>query len=275
MRALWAIALFVGLATSFSSGQQNTPSSPLPAADPQPAKVMVYTMGPGVTAPELLPVTQAPISDEKCKKKVKSEIPISLYVDAEGVPLNLAILNPKDSKLDEFALNTVAGDRFKPGTYKGLPVSVSEIVTVTLYACMDEKKNSSGQQTDQVRLWSQTEQKATPLRNSQMETDDSADIGTIYSVGQGVSAPDILYSRDPEYTDQARRARLQGSVLLSIVVDTHGIPQNVKVVRPLGMGLDLKAIDAVMKFRFKPAMKDNTPVPVNINVEISFRLNNH
>jgi len=274
MRALWAIAFFVGLATSFSGGQENSPSSPPPEPGAQPDKVTVYTMGPGVTAPELLPVTQALILDEKCRKKIKSEIPISLHVDAEGVPLNLAILNPKDSKLDELALNTVAGDRFKPGTYKGLPVSVAEIVTVTLYACMDEKKNSSGQQTDQVRLWSQTEQKATPLRNSQMETDDSADIGTIYSVGQGVSAPDILYSRDPEYTDQARRARLQGSVLLSIVVDTHGIPQNVKVVRPLGMGLDLKAIDAVMKFRFKPAMKDNTPVPVNINVEISFRLNN-
>jgi hypothetical protein len=88
--------------------------------DAQPAKVMIYTMRPGVTAPELLPVTQAPIPDEKCKKKIKSAIQISLYVDADGVPLNLAILSPKDPKLDEFALNTVAGDRFKPGTYHGI-----------------------------------------------------------------------------------------------------------------------------------------------------------
>jgi len=69
MRALWAIALFVGLATSFSSGQQNNPSSPLPAADPQPAKVMVYTMGPGVTAPELLPVTQALSLTKNARKR--------------------------------------------------------------------------------------------------------------------------------------------------------------------------------------------------------------
>ena len=272
MRALWAIAFFVGLATSFSGGQENSPSSPPPEPGAQPDKVTVYTMGPGVTAPELLPVTQAPISDEKCKKKIKSEIPISLSVDAEGVPLNLAILSPKDSKLDELALYTVAGDRFKPGTYNGLPVPVAMIVTVTLYVCMDERKDSSGQRIDQVRLWSLTEQKAIPLQKQQMEADDSADIGTIYNVGQGVSAPVLVYSREPEFTDEARKARLQGTVMLSIVVDTQGMPRNLRVVRPLGMGLDQKAIDAVTKFRFKPAMKDGSPVSAYFNIEVNFKL---
>jgi TonB family protein len=276
MRVLWAIAFFTGLATSFSDGQQNTPPPTLPPVlDAQPAKVMIYTMRPGVTAPELLPVTQAPIPDEKCKKKIKSAIQISLYVDADGVPLNLAILSPKDPKLDEFALNTVAGDRFKPGTYHGTPVPVAEIMTVTLYACMDEKKDSSGHQTDQVRLWSLTDQKAIPIQNQQMEADDSADIGTVYNVGQGVSAPLLVYSREPEFTDEARKARLQGTVFLSMIVDTQGIPRNLHVVRPLGLGLDQKAIDAVTKFRYKPAMKNGAPVSVNITIEVNFRLYNH
>jgi TonB family protein len=167
---------------------------------------------------------------------------------------------------------TVAGDRFKPGTYKGRPVPVADIVTVTLYACMDEKKDSSGQQTDQVRLWAPTEQKASPLQKMQTEADDSTDIGTIYNVGQRVSAPVLSYSVSPEYTDEARRAKVQGTVIVSIIVDTKGIPRNPQVVRPLGMGLDQKAIEAVMRFRFKPAMKDGMPVPVNLNIEVNFKL---
>jgi TonB family protein len=56
-------------------------------------------------------------------------------------------------------------------------------------------------------------------------------------------------------------------------VDANGNPQNPRVVKPLGMGLDEKAIEAVMKFRFKPAMKDGkTPVPVQITVVVSFRM---
>ncbi len=97
--------------------------------------------------------------------------------------------------------------------------------------------------------------------------------GGLYSVGGGVSAPIPLYSPDAEFSDEARRAKYQGVCIVSIIVDAHGNPQNPRVVRPLGMGLDQKALEAVMKYKFKPAMKDGkTPVPVMVNVEINFRL---
>jgi TonB family protein len=271
MRALWAIAFFVGLATCYSGGQQTSPSGPPPVPDAQPAKLMVYTSGPGVTAPELLPGTPSIFLDEKCKKKVKSTIPISLYVDAEGVPRDLTILYPKELKLDELALNMVASDRFKPGTYKGLSVPVAETVLVTLNVCMDEKKNSSGQQTDQVRLLSLPEQKAVPLQKPP-ETDEIVNFGALEKVGGKVSAPVILYAPNPEFTDEARRAKYSGVVLVSIIVDTQGIPRNLHVVHPIGMGLDQKAIAAVKKYRFKPAMKDGQPVPVKIGIEVNFRI---
>jgi TonB family protein len=60
-----------------------------------------------------------------------------------------------------------------------------------------------------------------------------------------------------------------------MIVDTQGIPRNLHVVRPLGLGLDQKAIDAVTKFRYKPAMKNGAPVSVNITIEVNFRLYNH
>jgi TonB family protein len=78
---------------------------------------------------------------------------------------------------------------------------------------------------------------------------------------------------DPEFSDEARRAKYQGLCLITLIVDAQGNPHNPRVVRALGMGLDEKAIEAVMKFKFKPAMKDRkTPVPVEITVEINFHL---
>ncbi|MFN3322071.1 MAG: energy transducer TonB [Bryobacteraceae bacterium] len=96
--------------------------------------------------------------------------------------------------------------------------------------------------------------------------------GGVYRIGGGVSAPVPIYKVEPEYSEEARKAKFQGTVLLSIVVDEKGQTQNIKVLRPLGLGLDEKAIEAVTKWRFRPAYKDGKPVAVAANVEVNFRL---
>ncbi len=97
--------------------------------------------------------------------------------------------------------------------------------------------------------------------------------GGLYHIGGAVSAPVLVHSVDPEFSDEARRAKFQGVCLISIIVDAQGNPLNPRVVRPLGMGLDEKAIAAIRQFRFRPAMKDGkTAVPVALTVEINFRL---
>jgi TonB family protein len=97
--------------------------------------------------------------------------------------------------------------------------------------------------------------------------------GGLYHVGGGVSAPVPLNSVEAEFSDEARRAKYQGVCLIQLIVDAQGNPQNPRVVRALGMGLDEKALEAVRKYKFKPAMKDGkTPVPVMITVEVNFRL---
>ena len=97
--------------------------------------------------------------------------------------------------------------------------------------------------------------------------------GGLYHVGGGVSAPIALNSVEAEFSDEARRAKYQGICLISLIVDAQGNPQNPRVIRTLGMGLDEKALEAVRKYKFRPAMKDGkTPVPVMITVEVNFRL---
>ena len=96
--------------------------------------------------------------------------------------------------------------------------------------------------------------------------------GGLFRVGGGVSAPRALSTPDPEYSEEARKAKYQGTVVLWLIVDQYGHPQNLKIARSLGMGLDQKAIEAVRQWKFEPAMKDGRPVAVQINVEVNFRL---
>jgi len=91
-------------------------------------------------------------------------------------------------------------------------------------------------------------------------------------VGGGVSQPILIKKIEPEYSEEARKARFQGTVVLSIIVDDAGMPRNIRVVRPLGLGLDEKAVEAVQKWRFRPAYKDAKPVAVHATVGVNFRL---
>ncbi len=96
--------------------------------------------------------------------------------------------------------------------------------------------------------------------------------GGPYSVGGGVSAPIPIYKPEPAYSEEARKAKYQGTVVLWIVVDAQGNVTDERVVKPLGLGLDEKAIEAVKTWKFKPAMRNGAPVPVRVMVEVTFRL---
>jgi len=96
--------------------------------------------------------------------------------------------------------------------------------------------------------------------------------GGVFKVGGGISAPQAISTPDPEYTEEARNAKTQGTCVLWMIVDDQGRPRDVRVVRGLGFGLDARAIDAVKQWRFQPAMKDGHPVNVQISVEVGFKL---
>jgi TonB family protein len=96
--------------------------------------------------------------------------------------------------------------------------------------------------------------------------------GGVFRVGGGVSAPKEIYAPEPEYSEEARKVKHMGIVVLQLVVGSDGLPRDIRVVRTLGLGLDEKAIEAVRKWRFEPAKKDGKPVAALVSVEVDFHL---
>jgi TonB family protein len=282
MRGLWRIVLFVAATASFASGQQTTTSAPPQLADNQPERAKVYSVGPGVTAPQLLSTSPVQIDSGKCKKKVESKVIFSVLVDSLGRPRNLMFLQPLGNELDKFALQVASADRFASGTQNGVPVVVGQTLEVSLQACVEQTKDDAGNKSMLYRLRAQPSQTFRPLADSPEGAvlapkdwswgNSKVSAPETERVGGSVKAPVLLKSVEAHFTNAARKARLEGSCLISIVVDRNGMPQDIRITKSLDDGLDQNAINAVAQYRFKPAMIDGEPVPAVMNVVIEFRL---
>lgn len=101
-----------------------------------------------------------------------------------------------------------------------------------------------------------------------------ADVQTVYKPGPGITLPTVVRAVKPDYTEEAKRAGIQGDVHLLLVVQTDGTVANVRVARSLDQdyGLDEQAVKTVQQWQFKPGTRDGQPVAVEITVEMTFRL---
>jgi TonB family protein len=95
---------------------------------------------------------------------------------------------------------------------------------------------------------------------------------TVYKIGGDVIAPKVLYKAEPQYTAEASKAKLQGTVLLNVVIAADGTAKNIQIERPLDPGLDQNAVAAIGMWRFQPATKGGQSVPVRADIEVNFRL---
>ena len=94
----------------------------------------------------------------------------------------------------------------------------------------------------------------------------------LHNVGGDVASPLLIRKVEPSYTEKARDAKLEGSVMLSIEIWEDGKPHNIQVLRGIGMGLDEQAVEAVEQWEFKPGTKNGKPVRVLAQVQVTFRL---
>jgi TonB family protein len=229
-----------------------------------------------VVAPLLVPKNRTINIAEPCTETNDGVIDLSLVVDVNGEPRNVSVVDPKGISLEKLAVHVVGEDTFKPATLKGAAVAVKQSVQVKIEACVATKTYPSGSTTDVLRLTAQPVQTFSGLS---IATDAEAHGGTgdevavnasLYRVGNGVSAPIALNAVEAEFPSEGRN-RTYGMCLISVIVGVDGKPTNLRVVRSLGAEMDQKAVEAVNKYRFKPAMKNGTPVRVQITVEVNFR----
>lgn len=96
--------------------------------------------------------------------------------------------------------------------------------------------------------------------------------GGVFHIGGSVMAPKLVYSVEPEFSEEARKAKFSGNVQVYLWVDEKGNPSHVRVVRGVGMGLDEKAVEAVRQYKFKPATQNGKPVPVDLYIDVNFQI---
>jgi protein TonB len=106
--------------------------------------------------------------------------------------------------------------------------------------------------------------------SAQDQPDKDAD--AVYEMGNGVTAPKPVYTPNPEYVDKARKQKINGVVLLAMIVTAKGDVHDVKVTKSLDEDLDRQAVAAVSTWKFKPATKDGKPVAVHLKTEVIFKL---
>lgn len=207
-------------------------------------------IGGAVSAPELLFHPNAQLSSQQARAaRFGDTVLVNLIVDICGRPQNVHVLRGAGIGLDSSAVTAVKQYIFKPAMEGGRPVPVEFNAEVKF------------QMADQP---SATDTATTPAPDST--------ISPLRRVGGGVSQPKALFVVDPQFSEQARKEKFGGMVLVNLIVDTNGMPRNVHILRGIGMGLDEKAVEAVKQYKFLPAMEGGKPVPVELNVEVNFQV---
>lgn len=115
-------------------------------------------------------------------------------------------------------------------------------------------------------------QDATPPADAAATPAPDSTTAPLRRIGGGVSSPNLLHYVPPQFSEQARAAKFGGVVMVTLIVDAHGMPQDVHVLRGVGMGLDEKAVEAVKQYTFRPAMENAKPVAVRLNVQVNFQI---
>jgi TonB family protein len=144
------------------------------------------------------------------------------------------------------------------------PNSADAATTLELYARFLKDKGSADESKSLA-------DRATSIRKT-LGTQAGAAKSQAFHIGGGVTPPKLLSKMEPEYTEEARTAKYQGTVVLTVEVGPDGIARNIQIVRGLGLGLDENAAAAVQQWHFQPGTKDGAPVPVLATIEVNFRL---
>jgi TonB family protein len=257
---LLALPALLALSAGAACAQQEiAPSSDdgplhIKAMPPQPDKDGVYSIGPGIANPIVLERVAAVYPGGARPEEVNGFTLLNVVINADGTPGDIQVVHSHGAAFDDAAIEAVKQTKFEAGTLDGKPVPVRVVARIRF---SDEQRPAYPRIVTEFGMRARTWQSAG---------------GSGFASRQYDKPPTALYAPAAEYSEQARRAKFGGVVLLTVLVTEEGLPTDIKVTKSLGMGLDEKAVESVGRYRFKPAMKDGEPVAARIAVEVSFRL---
>jgi len=231
-RTAWVLVL-VAMAAAGLWGQDDAPTQDTPTPDADGVYQAYHGVRPATLEQAVAAVIPAGVSPAGGERITT----LNVVVGKDGTVSKIEVVGPK-SPLDDAAIAAVKQSQFAPGTLDGKPVPVWAFVWVPFLG---------------------GDQPAIPVAGPTRRI-------------SGFTMPKPLKTVEAEFSDEARRKRVSGSLLVSFVVTGEGLPASLRVVNPLGAGLDEEALKAVRQFKFAPAMLEGIAVPVPLTVEISFNL---
>ncbi|HEY1575492.1 MAG TPA: energy transducer TonB [Terracidiphilus sp.] len=270
------IKLFVAFAVScslFAGVLSHASESPI-------KRIKVFQAGKNVSAPELMPIDLSKLFETNCINRMSGDVELATIVDPEGSPNDTMPLQTSGDNLGRLALDIASQDKFKAGHKDGVPVAVSITINMHLDVCIATVADAKGKPAPKVRLLSQPVQSLGPASNQEPsslildppETAETGDLSAPFKIGGDVKPPYPIKTPPSEFSEEVLRKGIQSICLISLIVDAQGIPHHPEVTRPIGYGLDAKALEEVKAYRFKPATKNGQPVPVKLSIEMGFRL---
>ncbi|MDR3772125.1 MAG: energy transducer TonB [Terracidiphilus sp.] len=258
-KAVLAFAMLVLAAAAASAQQELAPSTgdgPMnikPVA-PKAGDDGVYAVGPGVVAPLVIQRVPAAYPEGAPPDTAEGDCVLSMVVGTGGIPTDIQVLRSHGASFDAAATTAIRQSKFEPGTVNGKPVPVRMFARTRFLADM-----RPAYPRIMVRFGPPTGLPSQGVRGPMMNS-------------RGVTPPRPITTAEPEFTDAARKSKIQGVVTVSVLVNEEGIPIDPQVVHSLEPGLDEKAIECALKYRFQPAMKEGVPVATRITIEMNFRL---
>ncbi len=203
-----------------------------------------YEMEPGMTAPKLVQAVAAVYPEGVVVEGGSVRCLLSMVVGEDGLPRYVHVVRSAGDAFDLAAVHAVRQSKYEAGLRDGKAVPVRMLVRVVFT-------------TDAVA--------AVPVMVQR--TYRGAADGTLVDY-----PPKVLTRVEPNFSEEARKKKISGNVMVSLIVDEEGMPTEVRVVRGVGHGLDEQAIKAVRQYRFRPAMKDGKPVAQYINIDVNFQI---
>jgi TonB family protein len=263
MQKLSLSLLLVIALTNIAAAQQELPASaqdgPMKQlsahqAPPMPDEQGVYMLGPGIVAPTVVEAQPAAYPERAVETDRPHICLEAVVVRVDGAATSVKGIFLNESVYDRGAIDAIRKSRFQPGMLNDKPVPVLVHVRVPFVHLKPALPVVMQHYAEQAE--------------GRMQASGRAPAGP----GDGVTQPKLIHFGEAEFSDQARRERVEGVVHVAFTVNEQGLPTDLWVEKGVGAGLDEKALEAVRKYRFEPATKDGKPMAVSLSVEVRFQL---